>query len=538
MHKYQKELSDEKQLIEETYKKYFKDSQKHPKYLLQWQEFWSMRSKALIKIGCDPQKYDFKSEWKDYFFKYLKIIKEKDYAEAKKLLYEKYSKLYKQQLKERNRRSGSRSLTKYSYNRQRSRDSSYNRRSYSRSPARSRKNRSRSRSRSPHRRSKHYRSDSESSSDDYRRKRIKKEPIVKRESKSPTVVSICQDLLQLDRRLKLHRNTIAGLLNDAKDYEKKQKKEYLMTQQEYEFLFRTKVFLVNNMNLKWINKSMETKMRLVRFQLVIMIRRWEKFMKMNGQLEKAVAMRRAHERRSHEWHQKNRKGSAPNKSYNRISRSSSDTRNSSDYTSTSDYKSMDNSTLHSTPNTTKTDDDFTATLLKIKKEKAEQEIEELMEEKAILLKQMKEEEISPDESPRLDDSHDSQKLVIDEMHDWEKEEENAPENRESANETGYEESNDQTLIGDMDDIKLSATDISNDELIELFKDFETSSEAELDFVRQIMLEIENADKARFDYLKSVMEEIQNSFEKNDSIDYVRSLSPREAEEVLAKAENY
>jgi hypothetical protein len=83
---------------------------------------------------------------------------------------------------------------------------------------------------------------------------------------------------------------------------------------------------------------------------------------------------------------------------------------------------------------------------------------------------------------------------------------------ENEAETEQTNHNNDMLFGEMTDIKLSATDISNEELIELFKDFETSSEDELEFVRQIMEEIEVSDKPRFELLKRAMEEIQNSYE--------------------------
>jgi hypothetical protein len=231
-----------------------------------------------------------------------------------------------------------------------------------------------------------------------------------------------------------------------------------------------------------------------------MIRRWEKFMKMNGKLENAVLLRRAHEQKANEWHRRNKQEktssssmSKPPYRYPYVSK-----RKSSE--STSDYKSMDNS-VTSASNTVPdpTEFDFTATLLKIKKEKTELELKELKQEQAEIMLQMKEEEITPQ------DSFDSQKLVIDENQN----QDGTGENEAETEQTNH---NNDMLFGEMTDIKLSATDISNEELIELFKDFETSSEDELEFVRQIMEEIEVSDKPRFELLKRAMEEIQNSYE--------------------------
>lgn len=495
--KYRDELSDEYVRLKEKYQHHFKHPQKHPLYNDTWENFWSKRSDELIRIHCDPHKYDFSGEWKDYFFEKLKKLQDKDYEELKKELARKYSTLQGESRK-RNR-SDSRSSYKHnSYNKEPTRDASNYRH-------RSRDSR-RSRSTSPAYRRRSHSNKRQSNSrydNDYRNNRIKIkcEPVVKHEKlkkqKTPSVVSVCQDLLNLDRRLKLHRNVIMDMLDAARDYEKKHQKEYLMTQREYEFLHRTKVFLVQMMGLKWLNKSMEIKMRLVRFQLVVLIRRWEKLMKINGKLETAIKLRKAAEQKTN-MYQKCRDQNLRSPGHFSKTNGPCDQKRKSSESATSDYKSMETSSLNNTFNNSGVPDfDFNNVLINIKKEKPDKELAKLMEEKKQLLKQIKQEEIKPEERspPPQDDAatqENSPKLVIDENH------------------------------MEMGSIQLSAADISNEELIELYKDFESSSKDELEFVQQIMEELETTDKPRFDYLKGIMEDIQSSYE-NDFMKFIETV---------------
>lgn len=470
LQRYKNDLIIERNDLDRQFALYYEHPGSHPSYKSEWQYFWQKRTNELLRVRIDPNKYDFTEEWRVHFFQYLKEKQAETFYEIKKNLYDKYS-----------------NVTKNNY-----RDSNHGYRRSSHHSSRSSdfyKCRKRSRSSSYSRES--------------RRKRIKVEQQSDHEDNNKTsirsLVDVCSEILYLDRQVKFNRDEVYELKKRAKNFQFRSNKTYVMSQKDYDFMENLKENFEDYIFERRTSKNVENHVKEICYHIKTLLKHWVKMQTSWNANKLSLARRKLKSlsfqnrnnnfTRNHNNHNSNRK-IFMNTKRNNLTITKYDSNETlwgfeSDDDAKKDAKSHEiclNSEM------------FKKTLSNIKEEKTNQELEQLELEKKILQDKIRECSESTSQFSQ------ENKLVIDETAD--------------INAT------------------FSVSDFTDKELLELFKDFENSSEEEIEILQKIMLELENTDKPRFDRLKAEMEQIQDSIE-NECFEFVRTIPTSEMEQIIA-----
>lgn len=506
LEKYKEDLTKERRDLEELYLKFYEQPATHPSFKSEWVMFYEKRSLELIRVRIDPLNYDFDREWQEAFYKYLRQKQANEYAVIKKTLFDKYSRINKNQWRDR----------RDSKNESRSSRSS-NRKSRSRS-----RNRFRSRSRSHHNHNRssrrQTRSRSRSRSRDIK-KQVKLEVATKGkefgfQSRRHTVSKVCREVLKLDHKVKFKRDKVEHLMKKAIDFEEWRQREYTMTIDEHEFLLDLKddlSYLIKNGPM--VGRNVVNEINAIRNDLNVLCNRWKNFKERHAGFTSGPKYYNNNKiffkgkKFSFKFAGKPKTRVETFTSRNYVSPWNDDDGWSASPASNPDLQNGNN-VSHANEATTSTltslsfpvvqapvveqEINFLNNLKQIKKERTDAELELLKQEKKKLEELiMNESVVEPSIAKSAHSSQEELGLVID----------------ETANVNVKDEMDDS-----MEEDGLTAADITDDELVELFKDFETSSQEELQFVQQIMEELEHTDPPRFKCLKAKMEEIQSSIE--------------------------
>lgn len=511
--KYKHDLMEKRRELEKSYQNFCEDPGSHPAYKTEWESFWKRKSQELVQVRIDPNTYNFNPEWKEVFYKYLKDEQAKEYLNFKKQIFGKYSRMNRSQWRDR-------------------RESNYESR-YSRSSHQGNlRSRSRSKSRSHDRRRYHRRSRSRSR-DSKKRVKVELPEKNKRDGykfRSHTVANVCRDILKIDHEVNFKRGKVQGLMKKAMDFEEYNTREYTMTNDEYEYLLDLKKILDQLIkNDPTLARNAVDRVKASIFKINVLIKRWQIYkdkqqsfasrIKRNNNNNtffngKKFSFKNAGKLKTREETFTNR-----NRGVNYVSPWDNGNAFNDSPQSNTDLQNG-KKRPHTNETTTRAADpeinSFFDTLKSIKKERADAELENLQREKKkleeLILSESKPSFFNINPSP-VTSTHDSQELVIDESRNVEEEHENS-----------------------MEEAAITAADITDEELVALFKDFETSSEEELQFVQQIMEELEENDLPRFNRLKIIMEEIQNSIEL-EIINFISTYDETKEDEVCIKQEN-
>lgn len=474
---YKKELRDKTSDLEETFVRYYKHPDSYPDYKDEWLIYWENRSKELERIGVDPLNHDFSHEWKVYFLGYLKNQEAKRYTKIKKDLFEKYSQINKNQWRDErdssyDRRSSSYGRHESPYSRH---ESPYKRRNSHSSFRASAKNRYKSRSQK-------YRDYQRSSSRNYESSSINKRIKIER---FESVYDVCSEILSLDQTLKFDRERILELQKKAMNTQDIKQREYTMSESEYESML--------DLNDDFVN------MIKTESQLPSMIS--NRLKKVNSDLIRLL----------NQWKTNNIKQNLIQKKLKFISTQKSDKKVS---------PKNDNFTWNS-PKKILTNTNYDWSISPISNE----EDQKMFNMQSTSMRSLTPPIVPNVEFKELDNERKNVNLQL--SGDYPMSEYTASSIFDSQQQRLIFDENLTCKTEKSEEIFITADDFTDQTLIDLFKNFE-SSEEDLRLLQQIMTEIELTNEPRFNRLKEEMENIQNSFENvNGDLDLVNGLSIEE-----------
>lgn len=259
---YKKEFIEMNAFIEKRYKDYEQNLEDHPQYRPTWLQFWEVRFSELQEQGIDVKTHDFRDEWKKYFLTRLQYLKFLESCESRNILWNKHfpgktePEMQSHETTPTIKHKLTSPLRKVHYS-----DSRTASPHHRRLPTKERLKHS-----SPFKKIKQYICSLKRHMDHC------KSPL-RKPTKKINIISICCDMLSIDEISTMYRDEVSTLMVEALEYEKVNKDEFKISQEQCDFLKLTRTQLMQKLLSKNFKTENVAAIKLIRHHLAVLIYR-------------------------------------------------------------------------------------------------------------------------------------------------------------------------------------------------------------------------------------------------------------------------